>query len=87
MEIPVVTTSVAADGLQVANGEEVPVVVADQDDLLVQRVVDLLGRADERAYLAEKGRQYAERHFSWTRSTEQLEQMCLNAVAAERVIR
>jgi glycosyltransferase involved in cell wall biosynthesis len=82
MEVPAVTTTVAADGLRVANGAEVPVAVADEDDLFVQRVVDLLVRPEERALLAAKGRLYAERHFSWTRSTEQLEQMCLNAVAS-----
>ena len=81
MQIPVVTTSVAADGLQVADGAEPPVSIADQDDLFVQQVADLLQKPAERAELAQRGRRFAEKYFSWAESTAHFERMCLDAVA------
>lgn len=83
MEIPIVTTSIAAQGLRVADGVEAPVYVADEDERLAQRVADLLQRPDEQARLAAQGRAFAEQHFSWTRSAAQFEQMCLAAVGAD----
>jgi glycosyltransferase involved in cell wall biosynthesis len=67
MELPVVTTEVAAAGLRVA-GEEPPLVVAEDDEGLAAAVVRLLGDPAERARLGAAGRRYVERHFSWARS-------------------
>ncbi len=83
MEIPIVTTSIAADGLRIADGVDVPVYVADQDEAFAQRVVELLQRPDEQARLAVQGRAFAEEHFSWTHSAQQFERMCLQAISAQ----
>lgn len=79
MEIPIVTTSIAAQGLRVADGVEAPVYVADEDEAFARRVAELLQRPDEQGRLAAQGRAFAEQHFSWARSAAQFEQMCLAA--------
>ncbi|MCB0091814.1 MAG: glycosyltransferase [Caldilineaceae bacterium] len=79
MQVPVVTTSVAANGLRVKDGQKLPLYVADAPESFAQRVVELLNRPDEQTRLATEGRQYAEAHFSWTRSATQLEEMCIRA--------
>jgi glycosyltransferase involved in cell wall biosynthesis len=80
MEIPVVTTSLVAEGLRVEKTEKAPLYVADDDGQFAQRIVDLLQRPEERVRLAAEGRQYAEKHFVWSRSAQQLEQMCFEAI-------
>lgn len=82
MEIPIVTTSIAAQGLRVGDGVEAPVCVADEDEGFARRVAALLQRPEEQARLAAQGRAFAAQHFSWTRSAAQFEQMCLAAVGA-----
>jgi glycosyltransferase involved in cell wall biosynthesis len=81
MELPVVTTAVAADGLRVA-AEAPPLLVAQEDEHLASAVAALLGHAAGRAALGAAGRRYVERHFSWERSAAALEAVLLNAVEA-----
>jgi glycosyltransferase involved in cell wall biosynthesis len=78
MEVPVVTTSVAAAGLRVA-GEDAPLLVADDDEGLAAAVAGLLADPAERARLAAAGRRYVERHFSWERAVALLEDELLRA--------
>jgi hypothetical protein len=85
MEVPVVTTSVAADGLRVDGAGEPPVIVADGDGPFAERVIALLGQKDERARLAAAGRRFVENHFVWSRSAEKLEEMCFAAAKANKV--
>jgi hypothetical protein len=85
MEVPVITTSLAAAGLQVdgAGGPgrafEPPVIVADGEEQFARRLVALLGQKEERARLAAEGRRFVENHFVWSRSAEKLEEMCFAA--------
>jgi glycosyltransferase involved in cell wall biosynthesis len=72
LEVPVVTTSLAAAGLRTGDGEP-PVVVADDDDAIAAQIVRLVRDPQERAALAAAGRRYVERHFSWQRSAEAVE--------------
>jgi glycosyltransferase involved in cell wall biosynthesis len=81
MEVPVVTTTVAAAGLRVA-GEDAPLRVADDDDALAAAVAGLLGDPAERDRLAAAGRRYVERHFSWERAVALLEDELLRAAGA-----
>jgi glycosyltransferase involved in cell wall biosynthesis len=81
MEVPVVTTDVAAAGLRAA-GEEPPLVVADGDDELAAAVAALLVDPAARARLAAAGRAYVERHFSWARSVAVLDEALRAAAAA-----
>ena len=80
MEIPVVTTSIVADGIRVHPDETPPLVVADDPAAIAQAVVALLARPEEQQRLAQEGRAYAERHFDWERSARQLEVLCQAAV-------
>jgi polysaccharide biosynthesis protein PslH len=82
MELPVVATEVAAAGLRVA-GEDPPLVVVDDDEALAAAIARLLGDPVERARLGAAGRRYAERHFSWGRSTALLD-AALRAAVGER---
>ncbi|HXF63716.1 MAG TPA: glycosyltransferase family 4 protein [Caldilineaceae bacterium] len=81
MEVPIVTTSVAAEGLRVERGEDLPICVADSFDAFARRIVELLRQPTERERMARQGRRFAERHFSWRRNAEQFERMCINALA------
>lgn len=80
MAMPVVTTSTVADGLTVDPADQPPVIVADEAEAIAEQVIRLLHRPEERACLAAAGRSYAERHFVWSRSAAQLEQLCAAAV-------
>ena len=80
MKIPVVTTPIAAAGLQTEDGISPPVVVAEGGEQIAAGVLRLLGNAQERAYLADAGRHFVEQHFSWFRSAKKLEHMCFEAI-------
>jgi glycosyltransferase involved in cell wall biosynthesis len=80
MEIPVVTTSVVAAGMQGADGENPPILIADGAEPFAQTIIDLLDQKAERNRLAAAGRRFAEKHYDWSRSAEQLEQMCFEAI-------
>jgi hypothetical protein len=82
MEMPVVTTSLAAAGLRMDGAGEPPVAVADGEEQFAQRLVELLGQPAERAHLAAEGRRFVENHFVWSRSAAKLEEMCLAAMGA-----
>jgi polysaccharide biosynthesis protein PslH len=83
MELPVVTTDVAAAGLRVA-GEEPPLLVADDDDGLARAVAGLLADPAERARLGAAGRRYVEQHFRWSRSVARLDAALQRATASAR---
>ena len=80
MEIPVVTTSVVAAGMQGEDGENPPILIADGAEMFAKTIIDLLDQKAERNRLAAAGRRFAEKHYDWSRSAEQLEQMCFEAI-------
>ena len=79
MELPVVTTGIAADGLRV-DGERPPVRVGEHAEALASSVVTLLREPEERRQLGARGRAYVARHFDWERSAAMLEQLCGEAI-------
>jgi glycosyltransferase involved in cell wall biosynthesis len=78
MELPVVSTPLAADGLRI-DGQESPLVVAAEPDALAAQIIALLGDPRRAAQLAAAGRGFVERHFDWARSAEKLERLCYSA--------
>jgi glycosyltransferase involved in cell wall biosynthesis len=80
MEVPVVTTRVAAEGMRFDDGEEVPVIVADDQQHFAESVINLLGDAERSAELAKEGRRFIERHFVRSNSLGVLENMCEVAI-------
>jgi glycosyltransferase involved in cell wall biosynthesis len=80
MEVPMVTTPAAADGLRI-DGEVPPLVVGEDKHELANGIINLLRRDNERARLAAEGRRFIETHFVWARSVEKLEKMWVDAAA------
>ena len=83
MRLPVVTTSIVAEGIQVNGLDDVPVVIADGEQRFADAVVRLLNDPDERERLGNAGRAYVKRHFSWIESAMKFEELCREAVAAK----
>lgn len=83
MQVPVVSTSVVTEGLQV-NGTPAPVLNARSVAEFAEATVRLLKDPAERARLSMQGRRFVENNFCWRRSAEKLERMCQVAVAAAR---
>ncbi len=79
MALPVVTTPIAAAGLQI-DATPPPVVVADDDDALASAVVRVLRDAAVRDALEAAGPCYVAERFDWSRSAARLEAMCLAAI-------
>ena len=75
----VVATPLAAEGLDLADGEQIILAKHDQD--FIQKIIYLLHNPAERAALAEHGRTWACEHLSWEETVleyEALYQMLLN---------
>jgi glycosyltransferase involved in cell wall biosynthesis len=81
MEVPVVTTELAAEGLRLMGGSNPPLHVAGDAEEFTQRVVTLLRDPVERARLARQGRQFVQRNYVWSGGAETLERMCYEAAA------
>jgi sugar transferase (PEP-CTERM/EpsH1 system associated) len=71
MRKPVVATSVGAEGLDVAHGENI--LIADQPSQFAHAVSTLLRDEALRSKLAAAGRRLIEQRYDWKRITEQLE--------------
>jgi polysaccharide biosynthesis protein PslH len=80
LELPVVTTPVAAAGLRVG-GRVPPVIVADDDRGLARAVVGLLNDPAQRAHLAAAGREYVALHFSWDSAVDRVDAALERAVS------
>jgi glycosyltransferase involved in cell wall biosynthesis len=76
MAVPVITTTIAADGLRVDGAGEPPVHVADGEKAFAERLLHLLADQKERDRLSAEGRRFVENHFIWSRSAKKLEEMC-----------
>ena len=84
MQIPVVATSIVAEGLR-TNGITPPVLTARNPLEFAEATVHLLRHASDRATLSMQGRRFVENNFCWRQSAEKLERMCVEAVLAAPV--
>jgi len=80
MQVPVVTTTTAADGMPLDGALELPLLIADDEEHFAESIVKLLTNGKERSRLAAEGRRYIEEYFTWSRSMGVLEKMCFDAV-------
>lgn len=78
MGLPVVSTTLGAEGLQVENG--VDVVLADEARSLAEALVDLLRSPAKRAAIGGSARRLVEREFSAESVARQFESICRRAV-------
>jgi polysaccharide biosynthesis protein PslH len=74
MELPIVTSGVAAAGLRTAERDDPPVTIADEPDDVAAAILEALARtrADRRP-IAE-ARRYVAEHFDWDRAADDLDQ-------------
>jgi glycosyltransferase involved in cell wall biosynthesis len=61
--VPIVTTSIAANGIGAKSGEQL--LVADADDEIAEQALKVMGDAQYAARLAERARTFVMREFSW----------------------
>jgi len=73
MEVPVVTSPVAAAGLVTAEGDPPPVTVADAHDDFASRLIGELHRTGRDRTPHTPGRAYVTRHFDWDRAVDRIE--------------
>jgi glycosyltransferase involved in cell wall biosynthesis len=83
MQLPVVTTRIAAEGLHVAGGGPPPVAIADRPEAFAACVTALLGDRMTRAQMGMDGRDFVRRHFNWEKSAQRLERMCREAAGTQ----
>lgn len=70
MRIPVVSTTIGAEGLGLENGNEI--VIADEPEELALAVLSQLADPERRQQLSERGHQAAKRQFEWHKVASQL---------------
>jgi glycosyltransferase involved in cell wall biosynthesis len=69
---PIVTTSLALGGLAAKDGENI--LVADKPDLFAAKTISLLGDAQWRQLLAQRGRETVLQHHTWQQQVDLLEE-------------
>lgn len=74
MSLPIVTSSVAGDGVRV-DGMEPPFLIADDTDTFVHSTIGLLRQYDANPTPAYHAREYVETHFTWDRNAQRLNEI------------
>jgi glycosyltransferase involved in cell wall biosynthesis len=80
MELPVVTTTVVAEGIEIDGPGSAPVIVADNNREFIDAVVELLNDPERRREMGKAGREYVTQHFSWLSSAAKFESLCFEAI-------
>ncbi|MBI1879125.1 MAG: glycosyltransferase, partial [Chloroflexi bacterium] len=73
MGVPIVSTTVGAEGFPVVNGQEL--ILADEPESFAREVLDLLDNPGRRARLAKAGRAFAQANYGWDVLIPQLEKI------------
>jgi glycosyltransferase involved in cell wall biosynthesis len=84
MEIPVVASPLAADGLRTAEGHTPPAQIAQSTPAFADLIIRRLNGRDADPAPDATARRYVEAHFVWRRSGEKLERV-LQSVAGPQV--
>lgn len=71
--LPVVTTSVGAEGLGVGNNNEA--LIQDEMDSLAEAAVDILKDGNLARRLGESGKDFVEKNYTWDKSSEKLDKI------------
>jgi glycosyltransferase involved in cell wall biosynthesis len=80
MELPVVASSLAADGLRLEDGSPPPITIADDPDATAALLLDHLRSARTVGTPHAAGRAFVTMHFNWTASIDRLERVLSDAV-------
>ncbi len=78
MGLPIVTTSLGAEGVEAEDGRDM--VIADDPEEFAAAVIRLLRDDDLCCRLGERARELAEERFSWEKGVERLERVLLDLV-------
>jgi glycosyltransferase involved in cell wall biosynthesis len=83
MEVPVIASPLAADGVRAEGGQEAPVHVAHDQQQFAQLIIRRLAERATTAAPDTEARRYVEQHFVWRRSGELLEQVLTNLASGQ----
>ncbi len=84
MELPVVTTPAAANGLYTADGEAAPIEVVERPEPFAEALQEHVLQKAKRRVPVEETRRFVERHFSWAGHAATLEGVLQAAVEMRR---
>lgn len=73
MKLPIVSTSIGCEGIDVTNGEHI--LIADSPERFVEKVITLLKNDNLRTDLAEKARSLVLDKYTWEGAAQQLDQI------------
>lgn len=79
MEVPVVASALAADGLRTEGGDHPPLDIADDLPTFVRRLCAVLKRTTRSPH--HEGREFVARHYTWESSGQTLDRVLRAAVA------
>ncbi len=80
MEVPVISSTIAAAGLRFDGQGDPPLYVADDAADFAGKIIDLLRQKEERARLACEGRKFVQEYFNWSHNAQVLERLCEEAI-------
>jgi glycosyltransferase involved in cell wall biosynthesis len=80
--VPVVSTTIGCQGIDVQDGEHV--CVAETVEAFTERVIELLGSAEQRRAIGARARSLIEREYAWTRIVGDLESKLAELVREHR---
>jgi sugar transferase (PEP-CTERM/EpsH1 system associated) len=84
MEVPVIASPLAAEGLRTEGGHRPPIELASGPAEFAAEISRHLTRNADPRVVGAEGRRFVERHFSWRRSGEKLEEAVRAATAGYR---
>jgi glycosyltransferase involved in cell wall biosynthesis len=84
MELPVVTTPVAAEGFRVGGDERPPLLVGRHARELATHITNLIRDPGTAQRLGAEGRRYVNQHCDWERSAHMLDQLCRQVATTQR---
>ncbi|BCR05277.1 glycosyl transferase family 1 [Desulfuromonas versatilis] len=78
MGVPVVSTTIGAEGLPVVDGENI--FIADKSEMFASRVIELLQGQDRALEIGRAGQKLVREQFTWGPVVDKFDQMCLGVV-------
>jgi glycosyltransferase involved in cell wall biosynthesis len=85
MELPVVTTPVAAAGFRHEGREEPPLMVGERPGELAAQIASIMRDPLSARRLGAEGRRYVRRHCDWERSARMLDRLCRHVADTQSV--
>jgi len=84
MELPVVTTPIAAEGFRAEGDEDPPLLVGEEAGELAAHIASMVRDPLRARRLGAAGRRYVRRHCDWEQSTRMLDSLCRHVALTQR---